>query len=177
MLRQTGETADALCLNLVVETWCISGKMKDAQRALERMQSDLGCQPDEETYALLASGWAQAGKLRVASDLLLSIASQGYDSSKMDLNTITYDWHSKKWRQVKGFEQTLPSIIKQKLTVREERFSPQVGKTRVQPMLAGVTSPAKLAPLQYPPGSRPRTAPEASRPSSRASHRPPSLQS
>jgi pentatricopeptide repeat protein len=178
MLRQTGEAADALCLNLVVETWCIAGKMKDAQRALERMQSDLGCPPDEETYALLAAGWAQAGKLRVASDLLLSIASQGYDSSKMDLNTITYDWHSKKWRQVKGFEMTLPSIIKQKLTVREEpRSSPQVGKTRMQPMLAGVTSPAKLASLQNSPGSRPRTAPEASRPSSRASHRPPRLQS
>jgi pentatricopeptide repeat protein len=178
MLRQTGEAADALCLNLVVETWCIAGKMKDAQRALERMQSDLGCPPDEETYALLAAGWAQSGKLRVASDLLLSIASQGYDSSKMDLNTITYDWHSKKWRQLKGFEMTLPSIRKQKLTVREEpRSSPQVGKTRVQPVLAGVTSPAKLAPLQNSPGSRPRTAPEASRPSSRDSHRPPRLQS
>ena len=53
-----------------------------------------------QTFALLAAGWARAGKVRVASDMLLSLANKDFDSSKIDLNAITFDWAKKKWRWV-----------------------------------------------------------------------------
>jgi hypothetical protein len=159
MLQNTPEPADAKCLNLVVEAWCIAGNMKNAKRALHSIFSDLGCEPDEEvqfmcdetsrecarrpeqtrhretqldykaecgvkdtdrdcypkidialkhsltreriqTFALLAAGWARAGKISVASEILLSLATKDFDSSKIDLNAIVFDWAKKKWRRV-----------------------------------------------------------------------------
>ena len=94
MLQRTGTPADALCVNLVVETWCIAFDIKQAQKVLVNMQSEWGCEADEETYALLAAGWAQAGKMNAASDVLLRLAGKGLDASKIDLNSILNDVRS-----------------------------------------------------------------------------------
>lgn len=50
MLDYTQEPGDAMCLNLVVETWCISGNMRQANKALARMRQDFGCEPDEQVW-------------------------------------------------------------------------------------------------------------------------------
>jgi hypothetical protein len=177
MLRQTRQPATARCLNLVVETWCIAGSMKKAQKALERMQVELGCDADEETYALLAAGWAQTGKIRVASDVLLGLALKGYDSSKIDLNSIVFDWRAKKWRQVRGFEMKLPTVVKQQLTPLEEdctsssKLPEPAGKadTSSRPNMAGGrrgeggSRDLSRPPSRASPGAN---SPETSRPSS-----------
>jgi len=53
MLQNTPEPVDALCLNLVVEAWCIAGNMKKAKRALQSMCSDLGCESDEQVRFII----------------------------------------------------------------------------------------------------------------------------
>jgi len=36
-----------------------------AKRAMDEMQRELGCSADEETYALLAAGWAQVELVKI----------------------------------------------------------------------------------------------------------------
>lgn len=100
LLLAAGTPAEARCLNLVIETWCIKGNMKRARKALAAYKSDFGCQPDEETYALLAGGWARAGKIRESSDVVLSLAEKGFDPTQIKLNELVSDWNKGKWRQV-----------------------------------------------------------------------------
>ena len=74
--------------------------MKRARKALAGYTADYGCEPDEETYALLAGGWSRAGKIRESADVVLSLAQKGFDPAQIKLNDLVSDWNNGKWRQV-----------------------------------------------------------------------------
>jgi pentatricopeptide repeat protein len=114
MIKRTGMQADALCINLVVEAWCIAGDMKTAKRVAVRLQEELKCDANEQTFALIAAGWAKAGKPAVACNTLLSLTSSEYDAEKIKLNPIITDWTKNRWRQPRGYCMTLPSVLVQK---------------------------------------------------------------
>jgi len=89
--------------------------MKRAKRALAAYRADFGCEPNEDTYALLAGGWSRAGKIRESSDMVLSLALRGFDASQFDLNSLVSDWNDGKWRQVLVFS----CCVREREKVRE----------------------------------------------------------
>eukprot|EP00293_Proteomonas_sulcata_P017106 CAMPEP_0184308074 /NCGR_PEP_ID=MMETSP1049-20130417/16637_1 /TAXON_ID=77928 /ORGANISM="Proteomonas sulcata, Strain CCMP704" /LENGTH=197 /DNA_ID=CAMNT_0026620697 /DNA_START=56 /DNA_END=649 /DNA_ORIENTATION=+ len=123
-----------MLINFMVESWCVAGHIKKAKKIVDLMSQESICEvilpqgkeagnseglnpkcrccctPDENTYAVLAAGWASVGKADNAAEVLLSMADKGFDASMIDLNGIVQNWKARKRRQVKGFEIPLPSV-------------------------------------------------------------------
>eukprot|EP00961_Rhodomonas_salina_P068476 919293-Rhodomonas_salina.1 len=134
MLSRLQEHNSTMLMNFVVESWCISGRMKKAKKFVSMFQKVSMCEvklygvdeqgrktvqkcrccpaADEHTYSILAAGWASVGNAEVAADAFLSMAEMDLDSSKIDMNQIAQYWKSGKRRQVKGYEIPVPEIKK-----------------------------------------------------------------
>lgn len=122
MLSRLQEHNSTMLMNFVVESWCISGRMKKAKKFVSMFQKVSMCEvklygvdeqgrktvqkcrccpaADEHTYSILAAGWASVGNAEVAADAFLSMAEMDLDSSKIDMNQIAQYWKSGKRRQV-----------------------------------------------------------------------------
>jgi pentatricopeptide repeat protein len=123
MMDRLQEHPSTMLMNFIVESWCISGRMKKAKKFATTFQQKSMCsvqvtvvddhgnrsvqtcrccpRADEHTHAILAAGWANIGNAEVAAEALLSMAEMNLDSSKIDMNQFAQYWKTGKRRQVR----------------------------------------------------------------------------
>ena len=100
MPKENG-VSDVVKGNLLIEALCIAGRVDVA----EELANDSW--RNEETVSMIAAGWSKRGESERAATVIIDLAFQGIDSSKVNLQKVTKRWHLGKRTQVPGFEISL----------------------------------------------------------------------
>jgi len=125
MLERLQEHPTPMLANFIVESWCLAGRTRRAQRFLDSLDSKSLCQVrledgttcqcltarNEESHAIVAAGWAAAGEGQRAAEAMVTMATLGFDPRKVDLNSIIVHWKQGKRRNTLGHEIVLPDLV------------------------------------------------------------------
>eukprot|EP00271_Cylindrocystis_brebissonii_P009791 TRINITY_DN2506_c0_g3_i3.p1 TRINITY_DN2506_c0_g3~~TRINITY_DN2506_c0_g3_i3.p1 ORF type:complete len:1667 (+),score=230.85 TRINITY_DN2506_c0_g3_i3:33-5003(+) len=94
-MRADGIPLRSVCLNAVLNGWCVAERMDEALRVLELMKS-AGCPPITSTYNTLIKGLGLAGRPEDAAVLLSAMLDQQAKSKLVDSSAVSVEGSSAK---------------------------------------------------------------------------------